>query len=174
MFTIGRIVLTPCIVYAMLAAWWGTAFGLFVVAALTDVIDGGLARWLDQRTALGACLDPIADKVLLLSCFATLSFIPTPLFAIPHWFVSFVIAKEFLLVGGAVMLFYVRGYVDIYASSLGKVTTLAQVSFIVWLFACYFFHWVPVKTYYVVLGSMTCMVSASLLHYGYEALFQEG
>jgi len=173
-FTIGRIILTPCIVYAMLTAHWGTAFWVFVFAALTDVIDGGLARLLDQRTALGACLDPIADKVLLLSCFATLSFIRTPLFAIPHWFVSFVIAKEFLLVGGAVALYYMRGYVDIYATKLGKATTLAQVSFIIWLFACYFFHWVPVKTYYAALGIVTCMVSASLLHYSYEALLQEG
>jgi len=173
MFTIARIVLTPFIVYAMTVGWWGVAFSLFVCAALTDVIDGGLARLLDQRTVLGACLDPIADKVLLLSCFATLSFVSTPLFTIPLWFVSFVLAKEFLLVGGAVALYYTRGYVDICPTKLGKATTLVQVLFIIWLFACYFFHWLPVKTYYMVLGTVTLMVSASLVHYSYEALSGE-
>jgi len=172
-FTIARIVLTPFIVYAMIMGWWGTAFVLFVTAALTDVIDGGLARLLNQQTVLGACLDPIADKILLLSCFATLSFVQTPLFTIPHWFVSFVLAKEFLLVGGAVWLYYWRGYVDIYPTWLGKMTMLAQVLFIVWLFACYFFHWMPVKTYYAVLGTVSVLVSASLMHYGYTALFDE-
>jgi len=170
MFTIARIVLTPFIVGAMIFGWWGVAFSLFVAAALTDVIDGGLARLLDQRTALGACLDPIADKVLLLSCFATLSFVDTPLFSIPLWFVTFVLLKEFLLVGGAVMLYYARGYVDIYPTKLGKMTMLAQVLFIVWLFACYFFHWMPVKTYYGALGSVCLLVSASLFHYTYSAL----
>jgi len=173
MFTIARIVLTPFIVGAMTYGWWGVAFSLFVSASITDVIDGGLARMLDQRTALGACLDPIADKILLLSCFATLSFVSTPLFTIPTWFVSFVLAKELLLVGGVVLLYYMRGYVDVYATKLGKMTTLAQVSFIIWLFACYFFHWVPVKTYFVMLSVVTCMLSASLVQYGYEALLSE-
>src|SRR5690349_20790870 len=90
LFTILRIVLVPIIVGAMVAGWWGCAFLFFVVACLTDVIDGLLARLLNEKTLFGAFLDPIADKLLLISCFFTLAFVTTPLFLIPRWFVLFV------------------------------------------------------------------------------------
>ncbi len=165
LFTFVRIILTPCIVVSMVYEHWGAAFWLFVIAAATDAVDGALARLRNERTFLGACLDPIADKLLILSVFFTLAFVQSPLFSIPHWFVLFVLCKELLLVGGAVAIFAWQGHLEIRPTWLGKTTTLVQILFIVWLFACYFFAWVPIKTYYTMLAVVFVLVAASLMHY---------
>ncbi len=165
MFTISRLLLTPFIVIAMIKQQWGIAFGLFVIASSTDLIDGFLARVLDQKTFLGACLDPVADKLLILSVFITLAFVQSPLFSIPVWFVSIVLIKEVILIAGAAIIWLLCGSVQIRPTLLGKSTMLVQVLFIIWLFACYFFKWLPVKTYWAVLTLVTFMVMLSLIHY---------
>jgi len=139
LLTIARIIVTPFIVIGMATGYWGVAFALFVCAAITDVLDGFLARLRNERTFLGAALDPVADKILLLSCFFTLAFIQTPLFAVPHWFVLLVLFKELIVIGGSVVVYCRRGELNIAPTKLGKATTVIQVCFIVWLFACYFF-----------------------------------
>jgi len=165
MLTLARIVLTPFIVVAMIVGHWGVAFWLFVISALFDTLDGNVARWFNQQTFLGACLDPIADKILLISCFATLAFIDGPLFSIPKWFVLLVLAKELLVIGGSFFIYFVKGHLEVKPTILGKSTTVAQVWFIIWLFACYFFGWLPVKTYYTALGILFVLVVLSLIQY---------
>lgn len=165
LFTIARIVVVPIIVVAMIKACWGIAFCFFMLACITDLIDGFLARLLNMRTFLGACLDPIADKILLLSCFSTLAFVKNPLFSVPRWFVLFVVGKELLQLGGAVFIYWLRGHLDVHPTLLGKTTTCIQMFFIMWLFACYFFCWVPIKTYYVMLGIMIFFIGASFAQY---------
>ena len=165
LITATRLFLTPVIVASMLAHFWGMAFFFFVFACLTDVLDGFLARFLNEKTFLGACLDPIADKFLLLSCFATLAFISTPLFSIPPLFVLFVLSKEIIQLAGASILYYRNGYLNIQPTFLGKTTTFLQMIFIMWLFYCYFFHLVPIKMYYIMLGIMTLFISASFVQY---------
>ena len=163
--TIMRIVLAPCIVMAMVGGWWGYAFFLFVIAALTDLFDGLIARYFNQRTFLGSCLDPLADKCLMLSCFMGLIGTDTLPFSIPVLFLALVIVRETLLVGGVIVLFTTVGHIEIAPTLLGKLTTLVQMLFIGWLFACYFFGWFPVKTYYAAVGLMTILVIFSLMHY---------
>lgn len=165
LFTIARIILMPIIIAAMVRGNWGAAFFFFVCACITDLIDGFLARLLNEKTFLGACLDPIADKLLLISCFATLAFIYTPLFAIPRWFVFFVVGKEALQIAGAVIIYRLQGHLDIHPTLLGKTTTCIQMLFIMWLFACYFFCWLPITTYYVMLGIMIFFIGASSVQY---------
>ena len=165
LFTLLRIVLVPIIIGSMIVGWWGFAFFFFVFACSTDVIDGLLARLLNEKTFLGACLDPIADKLLLISCFFTLAFISTPLFSIPRWFVLFVVSKEMIQITGAFIVYRVRGHLDVQPTLLGKTTTFIQMIFIMWLFACYFFCWVPIKTYYTMLGIMILFIGASFGQY---------
>ena len=165
LFTLARLFLTPFVVSAMIWGYWGTAFFLFVFAAFTDIVDGTLARLLEQKTFLGACLDPIADKILLLSCFFTLAFVKTPLFLIPGWFFILVLSKEVLQVGGAIILYCIKGHLDIRPTVLGKLTTVVQVGFIMWLFSCYFFQWMPTKTYYTMLAVVIFFVSAAFAQY---------
>jgi cardiolipin synthase (CMP-forming) len=165
LFTIGRIVLTPIIVYAMVHQQWPKAFYLFLVAALTDVIDGALARFCNARTFLGGCLDAIADKFLLVSCFATLAFIKTPLFIIPQWFVLLILCKELILILGSFIVYCINGSVEIKPTVLGKGTTFVQICFIIWFFSCYFFEWLPLKTYSVFLVVLISLIIASLVQY---------
>ena len=164
--TLSRIFLAPVIVGTMIAGYWTVSFILFVCAALTDVLDGALARALQQQTMLGACLDPVADKILLLSCFATLAFVKTPLFTIPRWFVGTVLIKELILIGGTIILYVCKGQLYIAPTRLGKVATFLQICFIGWLFACYFFSWMPSKTYSLALILLFCMITATLVQYG--------
>ncbi len=175
-FTFIRFILSFVIVGTMIVGYWGSAFVLFILAASTDLIDGSLARILNEKTFLGACLDPLADKMLLLSVFCTLAFVDTPLFQIPQWFFAFVLGKEIMQVTGAVIVYSIKGQIDVRSTILGKITTVVQVGFIVWLFACYFFKWLPIKTYYTMLGVVIIMVFASLVQYvsiGIQALGSE-
>lgn len=165
LFTLLRIILVPIIIGAMIAGWWGCAFTFFVLACSTDVIDGLLARLLDEKTFLGACLDPVADKLLLIFCFFTLAFVTTPLFSIPRWFVLFVVGKEMIQITGALFIYRLRGHLDVHPTVLGKITTCIQMVFIMWLFACYFFCWMPIKTYYTMLGIMIFFIIASFGQY---------
>lgn len=170
-FTIIRIILVPFIVTSMMFHKWGIAASLFMIAALTDVLDGQVARMRNETTTLGAALDPIADKLLLLSTYATLSFIDSPLFGIPHWFVYLVLAKECLQIAGAAGLLFVVKKPNIEPTMLGKLTTVIQVGFIIWLFMCYFMHWLPLKTYYGMLGVVVLLVAATFIQYariGYQ------
>lgn len=165
LITIARIVLTPFIVIAMVHHQWGLAFWLFVIASLCDVLDGNLARLLNQQTFLGACLDPLADKILLISCFFTLTFIDTPLFMIPRWFFIAILIKEMTIIAGSLLIYTQRGHLEVHPTWLGKGTTVAQTVFITWLFSCYFFHWMPVKTYYVMLGVLLLLSIGNLMQY---------
>ena len=165
LFTLARIVLTPIIVAAMIFQYWGVACILFIIAALTDMIDGNLARYYGEKTFLGACLDPIADKFLLLSCFFTLAFVQSPLFAIPVWFVWLVLLKELVLIGSALLVYAIKGHIEVKPLLLGKLTAVVQMGFIIWLFACYFFRWLPIRTYYLMLCVLLIMIFASLIQY---------
>ncbi len=163
--TLVRIAMVPVIVMAMIAHRWGIAFIIFVLAAITDLLDGFVARYFSQQTFLGACLDPIADKILLVSCFFSLAFINSPLFSIPLWFVLIILCKEILQIIGAIIIFVYRGQLVVKPTLLGKLNTVVQILFIIWLFACYFFRWVPVKTYYTMLGLLLLLTCLSFGQY---------
>ena len=174
--TLLRVMLVPFIVGAMITHYWGIAFVLFMIASFTDLIDGNLARLRNEKTFLGAVLDPIADKLLLLSVFFTLAFVQSPLFAIPKWFVWLVLIKEMLQGFGFILVYLIKGHIEVQPRLLGKLTTMVQMVFIMWLFACYFFEWLPIKTYYSMLGILLFLIGASFLQYahmGWTWLFEK-
>lgn len=164
-FTLLRIALTPFIVYAMVHQRWALAFYLFLGASLTDIIDGSLARWWNARSFLGACLDVLADKLLLLSCFTTLACIQISYLHIPQWFVLFILCKELTLIVGSLILYMLKGSLEIKPTKLGKITTFVQICFIIWFFFCYFFKWLPLKTYSIMLCLLITLMIVSLLQY---------
>lgn len=170
--TFMRIFLTPCIVIAIVNEYWLSAFILFFITALTDGVDGALARWRNERTRLGAILDPVADKLLLSSVFYTFGFIQSPSLPIPPWFVIIILVKELILVIGAVIVYWCTGQSDIYPTLLGKATTIVQMFFIAWLFGCYFFMWVPLKIYYCFLSLVLSAVVLSGIQYVYQGYRQ--
>ncbi len=174
LLTLVRILLVPCIIVSMFVHAWGWAFTFFFVASCTDFLDGALARYLHQKTFLGACLDPIADKLLLVSFFLSLVFLQTPLFQLPLWFVILLLMKEMILVCGALYILLSGRHLDVQPTLLGKSTTLVQMVFIIWLFACYYFHWMPLKTYYCMLTLMVVMTILSCAQYARMGFKQLG
>lgn len=170
LLTLSRILFTPFIVLAIVRSSWTCAFFLLVVAGVTDMLDGYLARWLGQETKLGVLLDPIADKILLLSCFSALAWSQPPGLVVPIWFVWLLLVREACIVLGSV---FVLWYADhrhqpqppIGPTKWGKLTTLVQLLLIGWLLVCYFFSWVPAKTYWLTFSCVVLVTLASFVHY---------
>ena len=165
LLTISRIFFVPVVVYGIIQNMWLLAFAFLIVATATDILDGYLARLLNECTKLGKCLDPLADKLLLISVFAVLSFVNSPSFSIPAWFVSLLFIRETFIIGGVLFLMIFGVDLNIQPSLGGKLTTFFQTTFILWIFVCYFVGWNPVKTYYVSLFMLAAISIASLGQY---------
>jgi cardiolipin synthase len=101
--TIGRILLVPVTIWLIISGAYGLAFLCFVIAGVSDAIDGYLARALDQRSELGAYLDPLADKALLVSVYVTLGFLRE----IPAWLVIAVVTRDVLIVAAIMLSWFI-------------------------------------------------------------------
>ena len=100
LISLGRLLLVPLAISLILeGSYWG-AFWIFVVAGVSDALDGFIAKRFDRRTRLGALLDPVADKVLLVSVYVTLG-IAGQLWA---WLVVLVVFRDVMIVGGFLLL----------------------------------------------------------------------
>ncbi|MBI2774987.1 CDP-alcohol phosphatidyltransferase family protein [Candidatus Dependentiae bacterium] len=106
MITLFRIALIPFIMYALHDHLYLRAFIFFICAALSDVLDGMLARYLKQQTIIGALLDPLADKLLIGALVIFFTFSTQQL---PVWFFMLYFIKECTLIGGASYLFFTKG-----------------------------------------------------------------
>lgn len=110
--------------------WWTIA--IFALAALSDAVDGFVARRFNQRSRLGAILDPLADKLLLLSAIITLSFTGWRQH-FPLWFPTLVIFRDLASIGGAFLIQHLAGSCHIHPHWTGKVATFAQFAAVLWL-----------------------------------------
>lgn len=131
--TLIRFALIPWIVVSISSQAWTMAFVLLAIAGFTDIIDGPLARYLNQESVIGAFLDPCADKLLLGSCYISLCMLGGYSATIPLWFVLFTIISELLFVAIALYLVFVKKNHGIQPSKLGKLSGLAQILFIGWI-----------------------------------------
>jgi cardiolipin synthase len=102
---------------------YDVALAVLIIAALTDALDGLLARSLNQKTALGAYLDPIADKLLLSASFVVLAFNGK----IRWWLATLVLSRDILLLTSAAVILVVAGYRPFPPSIYGKLTTAVQI-----------------------------------------------
>lgn len=102
-----------------------TAVTLFAIAALSDALDGWIARRFNQRSQLGVILDPLADKLLMLSAVCVLSFSAWP-HGLPLYFVILSVSREVLTIAGAFVIKYSAGKVTIAPHWTGKASTFTQ------------------------------------------------
>ncbi len=121
--TVTRILLVPLFVIYLQKHLFLLALIVFVIAGLSDGLDGFLARYLDQRTALGAHLDPIADKLLLATGFITLSVLKL----IPDWLAVIVISRDVLILTGLAICIMVHIKIEINPTIVSKFTTVCQL-----------------------------------------------
>ena len=133
--TVGRILLVPFFIATVLymtperfyLRW--TALGLFLVAVVSDVIDGYIARTRHQKTKAGAILDPLADKILLISAFICLyaKRAVFPEFSFPLWLVVGIISRDVILLLGSMIIQLVTGKLEVEANRSGKITAFLQI-----------------------------------------------
>jgi len=165
LLTVLRLMLIPVFVSSIYYHSFLWALIIFFSAAITDGLDGLMARSLNQRTQLGAILDPMADKLLLVTAFVVLSF---PSFSItppiPFWLTAVTISRDVFIVLGALVINIVTGFSRFRPSVPGKINTFVQVSTIVFFLAANAFDLYPQClpiAYYATLG----MAIFSGLHY---------
>jgi len=121
--TVIRILLTPIFVIAIITNAYRIALLIFAIASITDALDGIVARYLNQRTRLGAQMDPIADKLLLSSAYICLAIIHQ----IPNWLTVIVISRDVIILMGLIVCHNSHVYVPIKPSLASKATTVSQL-----------------------------------------------
>ncbi len=121
--TIARIVIIPIFITSIMYNQYFYALILFIIAALTDLLDGLFARLADQKTPLGTFLDPLADKFLLISSFIIFSVNGW----IPKWFTVIVISRDLIVVIGFFLLYMITSAVKIEPVFLGKLAIAVQL-----------------------------------------------
>jgi cardiolipin synthase len=125
LITVGRLILVPLVVVMILQGRWGAAFTLFLVAGVSDGIDGFIARRFDMRSEFGAYLDPIADKALLVSIYVTLALVGV----LPAWLAVVVVSRDIMIVAAVLLSWVMARPVKMNPSLLSKVNTAAQIGF---------------------------------------------
>lgn len=130
--SITRIILVPFFIAAIIYSRLGIALFLFMLAVISDAADGFIARTLKQKTELGTILDPIADKLLLMSAYITLSIANLKeLITIPPYVMIVVISRDVIIVLGSIMIYMIKGSLEVSPSIVGKITTFFQMMTIV-------------------------------------------
>jgi cardiolipin synthase len=123
LLTLLRLFIIPFLVIEVLDGHYGAAFALFVLAGLSDALDGLVARWLSQRTTLGLYLDPIADKLLLSTLFLTLTHVGL----MPRYVTVLVFSRDLGILLIATLLFATGTLRDFRPSLFGKLNTVVQI-----------------------------------------------
>jgi cardiolipin synthase len=125
LISIFRLVLVPVAIDAIVTQRFDVAFWVFLIAGISDGIDGFIARHFDQRSELGAYLDPLADKLLLVSIFVTLGVIAI----LPFWLVILVVSRDVFIVGAVVLSWGLGRRLPIRPLMVSKANTTAQIAF---------------------------------------------
>ena len=123
--TIVRLILVPLIVSMIVDGEWANAFGVFVIAGVSDAADGWLAKTFHLQTALGAFLDPLADKALLISIYVALGVAQ----AIPPSLAILVVSRDVMIIGGVITSWLLDNPIEIRPLYISKINTTVQIAF---------------------------------------------
>ena len=127
LITLARLLLVPFTVWLIISDAYGWAFLAFVVAGVSDGVDGYIARRYSLRSELGAYLDPAADKALLVSVYVTLALLKV----IPSWLAILVVSRDVLIVGAFILSLLMARPVAVKPLMVSKINTAAQIIFVV-------------------------------------------
>jgi cardiolipin synthase len=123
--TLGRILLVPIIIWAIASNQMEIAFAIFVIAGVSDAVDGFLAKRFNMSSELGALLDPLADKALLVSIYVALGIWG----AVPRWLVILVVSRDIMIVGAVIVSWLFGRPIPMKPLMVSKLNTVAQVAF---------------------------------------------
>ena len=125
LITLGRLVLVPAVVAMIAAGDWEFAFAGFVVAGASDGVDGWLAKRFNLRTELGAYLDPLADKALLMSIYISLAWVDVA----PVSLAVLVVFRDVMIIGAVIVSWVMENPVAIRPLLVSKANTVVQIAF---------------------------------------------
>ncbi|MGQ0663245.1 MAG: CDP-alcohol phosphatidyltransferase family protein [Pseudomonadota bacterium] len=123
-FSFSRLLSAPLVVWLMIEGRMTLAFWLFVGAGLTDAIDGYIAKRFDSRTELGAFLDPLADKTLVVGVYLTLGWLGH----LPDWLVILVVFRDLMIIAGAVVVHAITQSFKSRPMAISKINTAVQIT----------------------------------------------
>jgi len=158
--TVLRLLLIPIFVWLLTSGQYQWAFGTLLTAGVTDVLDGAVARMTNQRTQLGAYLDPLADKLLMIAAFVTLAM----LHLVPVWVAIVVVGRDLVIASGTFTLHLLKTPIAVAPTILGKGTTLTQLVYLalaLWLISLQ----EDVQALAPLLALMVALTVVSGLHY---------
>jgi cardiolipin synthase (CMP-forming) len=123
LITLARILAVPVILWAIISGEMRIAFALFLAAGLSDLVDGFLAKRFGMATELGAYLDPLADKAMIVSIYVALGIVE----AMPRWLVILVVSRDIMIVGAVILSWLVDKPVKLKPITVSKLNTVAQI-----------------------------------------------
>jgi cardiolipin synthase len=125
LITIFRLIIVPLVIVMIAQGRWATAFALFVVAGVSDAVDGFIARRFDMRSRLGSYIDPLADKALLVSIYVTLSVVGV----LPGWLAIVVVSRDVMILAAILLSWGMGKPVEIRPLTVSKINTAVQIAF---------------------------------------------
>jgi cardiolipin synthase (CMP-forming) len=158
--TLGRIILVPVVVWAIASNQMEIAFTVFVIAGVSDAVDGFLAKRFNMASELGALLDPLADKALLVSIYVALGIWG----AMPRWIVILVVSRDIMIVSAVIVSWLFGKPVEMKPLMVSKLNTAAQVALAALILAALGFGFKPMPYDAVLMALVTVftLVSVSL------------
>jgi cardiolipin synthase (CMP-forming) len=161
LITLARILAVPVILWAIISGEMGIAFALFLAAGLSDLIDGFLAKRFGMATELGAYLDPLADKAMIVSIYVALGIVE----AIPRWLVILVVSRDIMIVSAVILSWLVDRPVKLRPITVSKLNTVAQTVYATVVLAALTFGWeiAPVKD--MLMGLVAALTLLSVAFY---------
>jgi cardiolipin synthase len=124
LITLGRILLVPIVVWAITAGEMRIGFILFLAAGISDAVDGFLAKRFGMSTELGAYLDPLADKTMLVSIYVALGIMEV----VPRWLVILVVSRDIMIVGAVILSWLVDKPIPLKPLLVSKFNTVVQIA----------------------------------------------
>ena len=158
--TLARIILVPVIVWAIVSNQMEIAFALFVIAGISDAVDGFLAKRFNMTSDLGALLDPLADKALLVSIYVALGVLGE----VPRWLVILVVSRDIMIVAAVIVSWLFGKPIPMKPLMISKLNTVAQVAFAALVLAALGFGFKSTPYDLILMGFVTVftLVSVSL------------
>ena len=143
LITILRVLLVPIFVIYIINDRTLGSLIIFIIASVSDALDGFIARVFSQKSDLGVYLDPLADKILLVTAYITLAILKM----IPSWLAVLIISRDVIILLGVLVLYLNRHPVKVHPSLLSKSTTCLQIATILMVLSNGYLNIEPIKIY---------------------------
>ena len=173
LLTLLRLALIPNICYALVTQTWDIALYVFGLASITDMADGWCARYFNEETAFGQYLDPIVDKLLMISCYGMFAFVIHP-YIVPAWFFYIILIKEISLLCGGIWLWAKQKRASLVPVFAGKLAMALQVLFLTWVLWSLYCHTLSMSVFTTIMWMITASISVAFVQYAYRVLQRSG